>query len=63
MMTPSERIFITVFGLAFVSAVLSTPFLGVVPILSVCGTLAMLAAIADAHGRLSERRGHGKHRR
>lgn len=63
MMTPSERIFVTVFGLTFVSALLSTPFFGIMPILSVCGALAMLVAIADAHGRLSERRGPGKHSR
>lgn len=62
-MTPSEKIFVTVFGLAFVSALLSTPFLGIAPMLGVCSGLAMLAAVAHAHGRLSERRGSGKHRR
>ena len=63
MMTPTERIIATVFGLAFVSALLSTPFLGIAPMLGVCSGLAMLAAVAHAHGRLSVRRGPGKNRR
>ena len=43
-MIPSERVVVTVFGMAFVSAVLSTPFLGFAPMLGVIFGLGVLAA-------------------
>ena len=43
-MNPSESVVVTVFGMAFVSAVLSTPFLGFAPILGVIFGLGVLAA-------------------
>ena len=43
-MIPSERVVVTVFGMAFVSAVLSIPIIGIAPLLSVMFGFVVLAA-------------------
>lgn len=45
-MTTSERIFVGVFGVLFSTAILSTPFLGFLPILGCCVGILMLGAAA-----------------
>ena len=54
-MTPSERIFVTVFGLAFVSAVLSVPILGFAPLAAVASGAVLHAAGAQFVVRLGRR--------
>lgn len=49
-MTPSERLFVGLFGTAFLSAVLSTPFLGLWPILACILGLLLLGAVAKVVG-------------
>lgn len=58
-MSTAERTFITVFGLATVSAILATPFLGIWPVAAVVvGIMCMGAAGSVLNARNARQRDH-----